>query len=366
MKTWLVFIVLTFAVPASFAEKIIPSAADTVIATWPVSRSTEVQEAQRTIRVRPADTAAVVQLANAYLRDAALPGQSRLYGVAQAALKPLIDQGSERPDVWLAWAQVQQHQHAFTEALVALDKVKQQEPNNTNAHLLVARISLIQDNAEAARSACLQLLGNADLLTASACALEVNSLQGNLAQSYQQLTTLVEREGLPADERGPWVAQILADMAARLQNFGAAETWLNTQRLDSASVNFLGQWADVQLALNQPGQLIQALQPIVDAAADVDDALLLRLALAEKALGGDRWQNQLSARIQLREQREDNQHASEIARYYLDINPHPQRALHWANINWQNAREHSDKTLLERAMANAANKSQENQHKDNH
>lgn len=359
MKTWLVFIVLIAATQASFADKKTPSSADTVIATWPVSDSPAVQNARLATRLGPANPTAVGQLANAYLQDAALPGQSRFYGLAQAALKPLINQGTHDTDIWLAWAQVQQHQHAFDEALAALDKVKQQQPNNVSAHLLTARIYLIQENTQAARAACLPLLGNADLLTASGCVLEVASFQGELAQAYQQLSTLVKREGLPEDERGPWLAQILADMTLRLEDPAAAEEWLNTQRKDTASVSFLSQWADVQLALAQPEKLLQVLQPIVQGAADVDDALLLRMALAEKKIGGDQWQKQLRERIALREQRMDNQHASEIARYYLDIDPQPAQALHWAQINWQHAREYSDRELLERATASA-----ENQQKD--
>ena len=360
MKTWLVFIVLTIATHTAFAAKKIPSSADTVIAAWPASRSMPVQEAQLATRMRPADPHAVAQLANAYLRDAALPGQSRFYGLAQAALQPLIDHADSNADIWLAWAQVQQHQHAFTDALAALEKVTQLQPDNINAHLLTARIFLIQDNADAARQACLKLLGNADLLTAGGCALEVTSLQGDLAQSYQQLASLVEREQLPQDERGPWLAQILADMALRLKDPLAAERWLNTQPKDNASVNFLSQWGDVQLALGQPEKVLQTLEPIVQNAADVDDALLLRLALAEKKIGGEQWRGKLRERITLREQRMDNQHANEIARYYLDIDPQPQQALYWAQINWQNAREYGDRELLERAAASAAQ-----QHKDN-
>lgn len=360
MKTWLVFIVLTIATQTTFATKTIPASADTVIATWPVSRSTPVQEAQLATRMRPADSHAVAQLANAYLREAALPGHSRFYGLAQAALQPLIDQGTGNADIWLAWAQVQQHQHAFKDALAALEKVKQQQPDNINAHLLAARIFLIQDNADAARQSCLTLLGNADLLTASGCALEVTSFQSDLAQSYQQLASLVEREQLPQDERGPWLAQILADMALRLKNPLAAEKWLDTQRKENASVNFLSQWADVQLALDQPKKLVQTLQPIVQGATDVDDALLLRLALAEKKMGGEQWRTELRERITLREQRMDNQHANEIARYYLDIDPQPQQALYWAQINWQNAREYGDRELLERARASAAQQQKDN------
>lgn len=348
-----------FSPAVTHAERYTPEDPHTVIATWPIASSPELQRAQAEKRLRPNDPAAVAALANNYLALASMPGESRLYGLAQATLKPFVDTKTENIQVWLAWAQVLQHQHAFDEALVALDKVLIREPNNVNANLLAARIYLIQDNAAKARQACLALLGNSDLFTTSTCVLEVTSHQQNqLGESYEQLVTLVKREGLPDDQRGPWIAQILADMALRLGKNKAAEDWLAT-RLQHAGVNYLAQWADTQFAQGEPQNVIDYLTPIVNAAPEIDDLLLLQLAIAEKALlqtsayppKEKQWFEKLTERIQLREQRQDNQHANEIARYYLDIDPQSQKALYWAQMHWQHSHEDSDKKLLERAQA---------------
>lgn len=370
MKTWFVFFVAVTLTTTVYAEKKIPPSADTVIATWPVLRTTNLTQ-NNTAPLKPNDPVAAAALANTYLAEAAQPGQSRLYGMAHATLKPFIEQDTDNADAWMAYAQVQQHQHAFDSALAAINQsllknIARNSDIYTNAHLLSARIYLIQDNPAAARTACLQLLGNTDLLTTTACTLEVTSFQGDLAESYQQLTTLVEREGLPRDERGPWLAQVLADMAMRLGNPAAAEQWLDRQGYENASVNYLTQWAEVQLALGQSEKLLQQLQPIVENAADKDDALILRLALAEKNLPstddlrGDTWSRLLHQRMALREQRGDTEHASELARYYIDIETNAQKALHWAEINWQSAREYSDKKLLERATALANKNAEDN------
>ena len=88
----------------------------------------------------------------------------------------------------------------------------------------------------------------------------------------------------------------------------------------------------------------------------MDDALLVRLALSEKHIGKEHgekdkhWQTQLAERVALREQRQDSLHASELAIYYLDIAPNAQKALYWAEINFSNTREYSDKKLLTRAQ----------------
>lgn len=350
---------ILFFSPTTHAERYTPEDPHTVIATWPIASAPELQRAQAEKRLKPDDPTAVVSLANNYLALASMPGESRLYGLAQATLKPLVDAKTENVQVWLAWAQVLQHQHAFDEALVALDNVLIRDPKNVSANLLAARIYLIQDNATKARQMCLALLGNSDLLTTSACVLEVTSHQSNqLDESYEQLVKLVNREGLPDDQRGSWILQILADMALRLGKNKAAEDWL-AMRLQNASVNYLAQWADTQFAQGRPQNVIDYLVPLVNVAPEIDDLLLLQLALAEKTImqaspqisNEKQWFAKLAERIQLREQRQDNQHANEIARYYLDIDPQPQKALYWAQIHWQHSRESNDKKLLARAQA---------------
>ena len=90
----------------------------------------------------------------------------------------------------------------------------------------------------------------------------------------------------------------------------------------------------------------------------MDDALLMRLALAEKKLNQKNyWRDLLTERVQLREQRQDSLHSNELALYYLDINPNPQKALYWAKTNFSNTREYNDKKLLTRAeQVNLSNK----------
>jgi hypothetical protein len=252
---------------------------------------------------------------------------------------------------------VQQHQHNFVVAQTALEKVFAADPSNETANLLAARIFIIQEKPLAARNACLKLLGHADLITITACSLEANSYlhPNDLNNSYQQLADSIQRQGLPNDERATWIIQLLADFAMRNNDPATAATWLQ-QRLPNASVNYLTQWADVQLALNNSQAVITKLAPIVNAAPEMDDALLVRLALSEKHIGkghGEKekhWQTLLAERVTLREQRQDSLHDSELALYYLDISPNAQKALHWAEINFSNTREYSDKKLLTRAQ----------------
>lgn len=349
-----------------------PQSNDEIIAKWATPSNAAMQSLKTASRLQPNDPATILALTNSYLAQAAQPGQSRFYGLAQAALKPLIektisdksvsdkttpDKNSDDPQLWLIWAQVQQHQHNFAVAQTALEKVFAKDPRNETATLLAARIYIIQEKPLEARNACLKLLGGADLLTITACSLEANSYlhPNDLNNSYQQLAQLIQRQGLPDDERATWLIQLLADLALRNNDPATAATWL-VQRLPNANVNYLAQWADVQLALNNSQAVLTQLAPIVNAAPEMDDALLVRLALSEKNIGKENrggekhWQTQLTERVALREQRQDSLHASELAIYYLDIAPNPQKALYWAEINFSNTREYSDKKLLARAQ----------------
>ena len=366
-KILLITLILLVSVQL-FAAPYTPASSDEIIARWAAPSDDALKSIKTASRLKPKDPAIIVALANAYLAQAAQPGQSRFYGLAQAALKPLIEKNNNEKNsvdknVWLVWAQVQQHQHNFTTAQDAIAKVLQVDPTNENANLLGARIYVIQENPAAARNSCLKLLGNADLLTVTACSLEANSYlhPDDLKNTYQQLADVVNRQGLPNDERAIWLIQLLADLALRNNDIETAASWL-AQRLPNASVNYLAQWADVQLALNNSQQVLDHLTPIVTTAPEMDDALLLRLALAEKKINREtKWQTLLTERVQLREQRQDSLHSSELAFYYLDINPDPKKALYWAKTNFANTREYNDKKLL--ARAEQANQSSSTQSK---
>ena len=346
-----------------YAAPYTPSIADEIVAQWDYTASPALQKLQAQRHLQPENTAALISLAQAYLAQAAQPGYSRLYGLAQATLAPAIINNEQHAQLWLVWAQLLQHQHHFSEAQVALEKVLALEPTNATANLLAARIYLIQAQPIAARNACLKLLGQTDLLSVSACSLEVASQKNAAAlrNSYEQLQSMLNSQGLPSDNRAVWILQMLADMALRLGEPDAAENFLEKVQQKN-SVSYWVQWSDVQLKLGHRQAVVAELSKILMAAPEMDDALLVRIVLAQQPLttsynlplGAPDWLQELRARIELREARGDQAHAADLAIYYLDIAPNPERALIWAEANWQAAREPNDKTLLARAQAAVA------------
>ncbi|WP_041522900.1 hypothetical protein [Gilvimarinus agarilyticus] len=381
-------VLLSTAAP-SMAAPYTPTSADEVLADWgeavervaaPLKSSDNNTDTTKLALTRAAEQLAV----------AAKPGQSFRYQLAERSLAPLSNKSLSAPSqqqYWLLRANVLQHGHRFNEALQELDTLFEQAPNHVAGRLMAARINLVMGQPQIAREHCLALLGQSDLVTAAGCSLEARSYidsdqGGSLNDSYRELSALIEREGLPSDTRGPWLAQVLAEMATRLDKPQQAVQWLDNFN-PRVSTNYLAQWADAQLALGNSAEVLKSVAAVVESTSVVDDALLLRLAIAEKslALTSDKlaadtdsnypqpqslqgatsraasyWQDLMQARVALREERGDREHAAQMARYYLDIQPDADRALHWAKLNTLSSREYTDNKLLRRAEQLAGRK----------
>jgi len=327
----------------SYAEPYTPQSADTVIAQWPAKNSLALAGSQQY------SLASAVSLSENLLARASQPGQSYLYGFAETLLQRWIKKGrNDNPQLWVNWARVLQHKHDFTQAEQALESALRIQAGNVNAHFLRARIGVVQQDYAIAKRACDQIVKAGDLLGGNVCHLEVASHQGQLSQSYQSLSTLASN--LPEDQiRIDWVRATLADMAARQGLWVDSEKWLDAS-VDDNDLSSLIEWADVKLKLKKYQEVDSKLSAVVQSIPSSEDALFVRLALAEKGLGNSVvWKQRVTARMMLREQREDLFHASDLAIFYLDIEPMPKEALRWAEINWQQAKEYKDKELLERA-----------------
>lgn len=323
----------------SLAAPYTPKDNNEVVATWKVFNDTDQQMSLDDI--------------SDFIEQGQYPGEADYrYGRAKAWLQTKMANASPNAQTYYLYARVLQHQHQFDRALKALDRAIELKPTAVNSWLLKANIHLVQGDIVAARQACLTLIGKADILLISTCALEVASQNGKLAESYQELARLY-RLYQPANEpEKTWLVQILADMALKQDLAEAALGYLDQANMDNAPVSLLALWSDVQLSLNQHQVVYDKLSNVIEQHPVQDDALLLRLAIAEKHLGNTvKWQWAFAQRVKLREQRHDSLHASDLAQYYLKVDVQPKKALYWAKINWQIARQTNDRMLLEQAKA---------------
>jgi Tetratricopeptide repeat len=265
----------------------------------------------------------------------------------------LVNNKKPSSSVDLAWARLQQHEHHFDAAQEVLQKIINREPDNTSAILLAARIYMIQDKPQEAKAMCLRLLSQTDLLTLSTCSLEAQSLLGKkqLQDSFAQLKKIVDQQGLPQDGRKSWILQTLAAMASRLAKAEEALVFIG-KITEPKTTSVWVQWADIHLSLKKYAIIVNQFSELIGQTPEIEDTLLLRLVIAEKKINDACSKNciALKERVALREWRNDQAHAADIALYYLDVAWNPKKALYWAERNWQLVKEPADKELLARAQ----------------
>lgn len=326
------------------AEAFIPSSDEQVLLALSNSEAQFIEQIHN-----PVSESKAFALAKVLLRTAKQPGKSQQYDLAQGVLAVHLQQ-STNPDLWYLWAQIKQHQHLFTAADQQLLRIFNQNPDHVAARLMASRLALLQRDQVTAKQHCQALIGHTDIITTHICLLEVSSYEGRLDNSFSVLSALIERQPLPESHQ-TWVTLMLVDMAMRKNNPMAAERYLNKYpAFDDSS--YLSSWSDVMLANQKAQSVMNKLSELIRSDLILEDGLMLRLALAEQQLNQQsnqarfHWIEQLEQRIALRAERGEFLHASEMARYYLFLQPNADQAKYWANLNWQIAKEHQDELLL--------------------
>ncbi|HJS13494.1 MAG TPA: hypothetical protein VJ795_00345 [Rheinheimera sp.] len=293
-----------------------------------------------------------VTLAQAYLQLARQPGWSRYFDKAQQLLKKAHNPSSAA--YWLALADTSQQQHQFEDALNYLAKAQQLKPDYINALLMKNRIYLVQNNTAAALAECKKLLGQQELFLLSLCSLEVAGRQGKTQDSYKALQLLArQQQSIPLAQQ-QWLIAVLAEQAEALHQPKQARAWLEqllfAAQSELAPLPLWVKWAD--LTLKQDAALVYQKLQYLQQHQQLEDALLLRLALAEQQLGkGQEYQLLMQQRVSLREQRQDTLHSADLAHYYLRLAPDPKKALYYARLNVQQAQEPDDQLLFTLALA---------------
>lgn len=302
--------------------------------------------------IAPSNSNIVAQLSVAEINELVINSQyagqtERLQGVLKTHLATLYNQ-NPTPLIGYLYARVLQKEHQFDAAIKIATEVLVAEPNHSNSHLLLANIYMTKGEFTAAKGHCTALIGQVSLITVSTCVLDVQSQQEQLIQSYNALKKITHNKNISLA-----TAHVLSEMSYRLNNYQTALSYISHVDLQSAPVSLIVLWADTQLALNNTQQVLNTLAGLLTDNSNLEDAILLRLAIAEKNTNAVsiKWQTMMKSRVALRELRQDTFHASDLAHYYIAVAPNSDKALYWANINWQQAKMSTDKQLLIQAKA---------------
>jgi Tfp pilus assembly protein PilF len=305
-------------------------------------------------RAKAAGTTLADALANArrYIELGQTFSDPRAYGYAQVALGQWWTLDPAPPQVLVMRARILQFRHEFDAALAQLEPALKADQFDAGAWLLFANIQQVRGNVRAARAACMKLIPIADPLIGATCAASTAALVGRSRQGEQLLAkALMEPTGASIPERA-WAWTTLAETRARLGEAATAEAAFK-QALMLAPDDIYTRAAYADLLLDQ--NRVRDVRALLGEDAAQADATLLRLAIAAQR-NADADAAALSATLSQRfaeaRARGDRTHQREQARFALELQHDPTRALNLARSNFAVQREPADtRLLLECAIA---------------
>lgn len=312
-----------------------------------------VDSLRKQLAARPGDTALRIALARRYFDLSMGLGDPRYVGYASAAIAPLAQSTPNDARYWLVRGMLQQYSHDFDDALASLARASEIDARAPEPIAWRAAIHMVQARYPEALTECTRLVPLAHRLLAQGCTAYVQATTGQLATAYARLQQELAEGASGGPELVLWNLTRLAEMAQRLQRFGEAEAhFKRALQLGLTDQFLLGAYADFLLAQKRPAEVITLL-----AEWERSDILLLRLALAARMAGDSRaagWREQLRERFDAARQRGDRLHEQEAARFELDLQNSPSRALALAQRNYGSQKEPRDAEILMRS-ALAAN-----------
>jgi len=279
-------------------------------------------------------------------------GDPRFLGQAQAALAPWWTGNDVPPQALLLRATLKQTQHDFAGSLADLDALLAIDPANAQALLTRATVRSVVGRYVDARRDCAALTGRVPTLVVAGCDAVPASLSGDAGAAYDSLAHALTDRRASASIR-QWASTLAAELAARRGEVATAEMHFRAAfALDAEDAYLKAAYADFLLDCDRAGEVVTLL------AADArNDALLLRLALAEQRLPGRQaafasHRAELAARFDAAQRRSDTTHRREEARFLLAIEGDPRAAVRLARDNFDVQREPADvRILVEAATA---------------
>jgi tetratricopeptide (TPR) repeat protein len=285
-------------------------------------------------------------LAQFYIKRSRATGDLRFLGYAEATLAPWLNRSPVSPPVLVLHATILQSRHSFDASLKELDRALAVQPDNPQAWLTKATVLRVLGRYDEALTSCEHLEKSADGAVTTLCKESLRSLTGHLESAYAAVASLPSHS-LP-DEVRAWRYSELGEMAERLGKDDDAEHWFS-EGLQYAGDDFYTRTAYADLLLRH-GRDVDTLHLLGDYRSM--EPMLLRVAIAEKHTGAAqavKTDSFLSNAFAVEEQRGDAVHRREQARFLLDIEQQPERALAAAQENWRVQREPDDVLILLRA-----------------
>lgn len=307
-----------------------------------------VESLRRQLAAHPDDARLRVEITRRYFEMAMAQGDPRYIGYASATIAPLAASARNNAGYWLVRGQLEQYSHSFGPALASLERAARADATAVEPLAWRAAIFMVQARYAEALAECARLTPLSLPLFGAGCTTYVRAATGQLSAAHDQLASAAAATTGAPPELLLWAYTRLAEMAVRLQRFDKAEAYFKRALALGITDQFLlAAWSDFLLERGRPAEVLRLL-----AGWERSDVLLLRLALAGQALKDARavgWAAQLRDRFDAAAQRGDRLHEQEAARFELDIEGQPRKALGFASLNYQVQKEPRDAEILMRA-----------------
>jgi tetratricopeptide (TPR) repeat protein len=292
------------------------------------------------------DLDGAVQLARDYVHAARQSGDSRYLGYARAVLKPWSSSPSASLSVVLIQAEIEQHEHRFAIALQLLDRVAHDQPRLAAVHQMRAAIYQVQGHYVDAQRECRYLILQTSALSAVDCVARTMSRNGNAQRAYDMLSHLQATTTFsdPIELRDSHLT--LAEIAVQLGDVVAARThYMSAMKLAEPDAYTLATYTDFLLDQQEFAAVIELAQLHPD-----NQDLKIRAALSAQAThAANPWATEVRDLIASYRSRGDFKVTRDYARFLLDVERDPPRALQAALENWQSQREPPDALIVMRA-----------------
>lgn len=328
-----------------------PKSDNEVVERLPVSNDPAlrtVESLRRQLAAKPDDGALRLDIAQRYFDLAMAQGDPRFVGYAMATITPLQKSAPNDARYWLLRGLLLQYGHDFDGAIQSLDRASAIDASAVDPVAWRAAIRMVQAKYAEAERECERLAAIAMPLHAQGCSAYVRASRGGLNDAYTVLSQAVSASKDVPPSLTLWLHTRLAEMAVRLQRWDDAERHFRAALGAGITDQFLlGAYADFLLMRQRPAEVLQLL-----AGWERSDVLLLRLALAGRAAKEPRatdWNQQLRERFEAAAQRGDRLHEQEAARWALELEGNPARALQFARSNYEKQKEPRDAEVLLRA-----------------
>jgi len=249
-------------------------------------------------------------------------------------------------------ATVAASQHRFSEAEQLLREHLRQHPRDGASWLQLASIAAVRADANSATDACAQAANFVDPIVTLGCRGRVALVTQDYGPAYHALSRMLQH---PTYERQDdhwtgWSRGVAAELAVALQRHDEADTLFLRALAEWPSRPLQAAWLDHLLATSRYSQVLASVD-----VNEPDDVLQLRRLIALRRLGRSAESAALTDYYDwlygMALARGESGAGREIARFYLDVRPRPERARLAAQRNLELQREAEDFALYWRAFA---------------